>query len=91
MVQQSDVTSLPATALSTLPGGTFLSAALQVLSAASTASPWQATFSMIDADQVAVRVERHGKSVINVVADRRELWFHDADPASICDIGMTAC
>jgi Domain of unknown function (DUF4332) len=87
MVQQADVTSLPATALSVLPGGNFLSSALQVLSATSTASPWQATVSMIDADQVAVGVERYGKSVTNVVADRRELWFHDADPAGICDIG----
>ena len=87
MVQQTDVTSLPAAALSVLPGGNFLSAALQVLNATRTASPWQATVSMIDTDQVAVRVERYGKSVTNVVADRRELWFHNADPASICDIG----
>ena len=87
MVRQPDVTSLPATALSVLPGGNFLSSAMQVLSATSTASPWQATVSMIDVNQVAVRVERYGTAVTDVVADRRELWFPDADPASICDIG----
>ena len=86
-VRQPDVTSLSATALSVLPGGNFLSTALQVLSATSTASPWQATVSMIDANQVAVHLERYGTSVTDIVADRRDLWFHDADPASICDIG----
>ncbi len=87
MAQQPDVISLPATALSVLPGGNYLTAALQVLSATSVASPWQATVSMINADVVSVLVQRYGKSVTTVVADRRQLWFPDADPASICDIG----
>ena len=84
--RQTDVISLPKAALSFLPGGGFLSAALEFLSANIFVSPWHATVTLIDADHVEVCIERHGRHVDSVVADRCQLWFPGPEPAGVHDL-----
>jgi uncharacterized protein DUF4332 len=87
MTRQTDVTGLPETALSVLPGGSYFAVAVRVLSANVVVSPWRATVTLIDPDRVSVVVERHGHLVAREVADRRQLWFRDAKPTDMPDLG----
>jgi Domain of unknown function (DUF4332) len=70
--ERTDVTTLPESALSTLPEGRIAAAVLRVLRAALPSVPWHATVTLVDEDRATVAVTRNGRIVETVSMTRPE-------------------
>jgi hypothetical protein len=60
--QQTDVTALPADALTTLPEAAFAKALFRVLQAVRPAAPYQATVAVVDTSTVTIALVRNGRN-----------------------------
>jgi hypothetical protein len=72
--QETDVTSLSGV-ITLLPGGGMLSALVSFLLVRVPVTPWQATVTLIDDDQLLVTMHRNGRPVQTVLANRASLFF----------------
>ena len=72
--QETDVTSLSGV-ITLLPGGGMLSALVSFLLARVPVTPWEATVTLIDDDQLLVTMHRNGRLVDTVLANRASLFF----------------
>jgi hypothetical protein len=83
--QDTDVTSLSGV-ITLLPGGGMLSALVSLLLVRLPATPWQATVTLIDDDQLLVTLHRNGRPVQTVLANRASLFF----PSLVAGQGMVS-